>query len=39
DIGPSHHSVYSAETATNSLVTDESELANSRRNKLGRFSG
>jgi hypothetical protein len=39
DIEPIHRSAYSAETDNNSLVIDESELANSLQNALGSISG
>lgn len=39
DFEPSHRSVCPADTATNSLVIDESELANSMSNGLGAISG
>ena len=35
DIEPNHRPAYSADTATNSLVIDEPELANSPSNRLG----
>ena len=39
DFEPSHRSANSAETGSYSLVIDESELANSRRNGVDAVSG
>lgn len=39
DIEPSYRSANSAETVSNSLIIDKSELANSAKNGLGATNG